>query len=94
MEQPPLQDREKKQKLLARLSRVNGQVAGVRRMVERDQPCEEIAQQLAAARAALDKSYFELMACALEASVLDAHGDDESRREAIDALTQLLVKYA
>ena len=41
--------------LLKRLSRVEGQVGGVRRMVEDDRYCTDIVTQIAAAQAALDK---------------------------------------
>jgi hypothetical protein len=32
-------------------------------MIAADQPCEAIAQQLAAARRALDRSFYEMVAC-------------------------------
>jgi DNA-binding FrmR family transcriptional regulator len=44
-----------KDDLLKRLSRVEGQVGGVRRMVEDDRYCTDIVTQIAAAQAALDK---------------------------------------
>lgn len=40
--------------LLRRLSRLEGQVRGVARMIERDEYCIDILQQTAALRAALD----------------------------------------
>ena len=44
-----------KEQLLNRLSRVEGQVRGVRRMVEQDRYCIDVLTQINAARAALDK---------------------------------------
>jgi CsoR family transcriptional regulator, copper-sensing transcriptional repressor len=44
-----------KQQLLKRLARVEGQVRGVRRMVEEDRYCIDVLTQIAAAQAALDK---------------------------------------
>jgi DNA-binding FrmR family transcriptional regulator len=44
-----------KDQLLARLGRVEGQVRGVRRMVEEDRYCIDVLTQIAAAQAALDK---------------------------------------
>jgi DNA-binding FrmR family transcriptional regulator len=44
-----------KDQLLARLARVEGQVGGVRRMVEEDRYCIDVLTQIAAAQAALDK---------------------------------------
>jgi DNA-binding FrmR family transcriptional regulator len=44
-----------KEQLLARLARVEGQVRGVRRMVEEDRYCIDVLTQITAAQAALDK---------------------------------------
>lgn len=52
--------------LVLRLKRVEGQVRGVQGMIEVGQDCEAIAQQLSAARKALDRAFYELMACAIE----------------------------
>lgn len=47
--------------VLRRLSRLEGQVRGVARMVERDDPCLDILQQTAALRAAVDAVSMLLM---------------------------------
>jgi len=52
--------------LVLRLKRVEGQLRGVQRMIEEGEDCEPIAQQLSASRKALDKAFFELLACAIE----------------------------
>ena len=44
-----------KAEVLARLARVEGQVRGVRRMVEDDRYCIDVLTQIAAVQAALDK---------------------------------------
>ena len=43
-----------KSQLVRRLSRIEGQVRGIARMVERDEYCVDILQQTAALRAAVD----------------------------------------
>jgi len=43
------------QQLVTRLNRIEGQVRGIRRMVEEPRLCVEILQQLAAAEAALKR---------------------------------------
>ena len=43
-----------RQQLLRRLSRMEGQVRGISRMIERDEYCIDILQQTAALRAAVD----------------------------------------
>lgn len=44
-----------KDQLLGRLSKIEGQVRGVSRMVEDDRYCIDVLTQISAARAALDK---------------------------------------
>ena len=78
-----VRDTDKKQALLARLSRVEGQLRGVRKLIEEDADCEKIAQQLSAARTALDGSFYSMVACMIE------EGD-----QPIENVTQMLTKYA
>jgi CsoR family transcriptional regulator, copper-sensing transcriptional repressor len=47
--------------LLRRLSRLEGQVRGISRMIERDEYCVDIMQQTAALRAAIDAVTLLLM---------------------------------
>jgi CsoR family transcriptional regulator, copper-sensing transcriptional repressor len=69
---------EQKEKLLLRLKRAEGQVRAVIRLIEEDAACESVAQQLAASRKALDRSFYALLGCALE------HGEiDQSEIEAL-----------
>jgi len=58
-----MHDAEIRKAMDARLARVEGQVRAVRRMIGEDQPCEDIAQQLAAARKALDRAFYEMVSC-------------------------------
>lgn len=43
-----------RQKVIARLSRIEGHVRGVKRMVEQDKSCPEVLVQIAAIRSALN----------------------------------------
>ena len=61
-----LTDTAKKKTLRARLARVEGQLRGVQRQIEEEQSCEHIAQQLSAARKALDKTFFTMVGCMIE----------------------------
>lgn len=88
-------DWDKKRKaLITRLRRVEGQLRGIQRMMEEDQDCERVAQQLSAARKALDKTFFETMACALEQGMERADQGDGDKDEHIRQITTLLSKYA
>ena len=77
-----LKDPAKKKALLDRLSRVEGQLRGVQRLIDEEADCEKIAQQLAAARKALDKSFFNMVGCMIE------QGD-----QSVEHVTQMLVKF-
>ncbi|MBV8620754.1 MAG: metal-sensing transcriptional repressor [Curvibacter sp.] len=59
-------DPARKKALQTRLARVEGQLRGIQRMIDEDADCEKIAQQLAAARKALDKSFFNMVGCLIE----------------------------
>ena len=60
---PRMHDAEAKKAMDARLARIEGQVRGVRRMIDEHETCEAIAQQLAAARKALDRAFYEMVSC-------------------------------
>ena len=60
---PIVRDPERKRALVLRLKRVEGQLRGIQNLIETDADCEKVAQQLAAARKALDKSFFSMVGC-------------------------------
>jgi DNA-binding FrmR family transcriptional regulator len=76
--------------LVLRLKRVEGQLRAVQRMIETGGDCEPIAQQLSAARKALDKAFFELMACAIEHREFSP--GRESERDRVQRLTRTLAR--
>ena len=82
---------EDKKTLIDRLARVEGQLRGVQRMIAEEKDCEAIAQQLAAARGALNKAFAELIACAFQHRLMGA--SDQENRNHIAEIVQLLAKY-
>lgn len=66
------QEKDKKA-LILRLKRIEGQMRGLQRLVDEDAPCESVAQQLSAARRALDKAFHSMVGCLIE-SRLNAKG--------------------
>lgn len=73
----PMMSEELRADLLLRLKKVNGQVAGVAKMVEQDRYCADVLQQLAAAQSALEAVSRKVARNYLERCVTDAvnHGD-------------------
>ena len=61
-----IKDRKHKSELVLRLKRVEGQLRGIQAMIESGADCEKLAQQLSASRRALDKAFFNVIACAID----------------------------
>jgi DNA-binding FrmR family transcriptional regulator len=85
-----LHDSAAKRAMDARLARVEGQVRGVRRMIAEDQHCERIALQLAAARKALDRAFYEMVSCMIRA---DPPAGLAARREHAKKVAELLARF-
>lgn len=89
-----------RKKLKARASRVAGQVAGIRRMLDEDRYCVDVLNQIAAARSALDALGVELLTRHLERCVL-GHGRGEehehakpmSQEELLDEVRAVLARF-
>ena len=88
--------REDKPKLLNRLSRIEGQVRGVARMVEEDRYCIDILTQVQALRAALAKVETEILKDHLDHCIEGAiiSGDKTEQRQKAAELIQLLERAA
>lgn len=78
--------------LILRLRRVEGQIRGIQAMMENGDHCDRIAQQLSAARKALDKTFHEMVACHLQMEIA-ASTDHEHIAAATAHMTALLRKY-
>ena len=77
-----------KKALVLRLKRIEGQIRGVQRLIGEDAPCESVAQQLSAARRALDKAFHSLVGCMIE-SRLSAKGSAPAQiKQALDILSR------
>ena len=68
-------------KLVARVKRIAGQVAGVERMLDEKRYCVDILNQIAAVRSALDALGVELLTRHLESCVL-VHGSGSEHQNA------------
>ncbi|HVO91093.1 MAG TPA: metal-sensitive transcriptional regulator [Casimicrobiaceae bacterium] len=88
---PVPHDAESKRAMEARLARIEGQVRAVRAMVTADDDCERIAQQLAAARKALDRAFYEMVSCMIRAQ---SPSGAAARREQAEKIAQLLARFA
>ena len=81
-----------KRSMITRLRRVEGQLRGVQNMIEQNAGCEAVAQQIAAARRALDRAFYEMVACAMEAE-LDGAESLVTAKAAGAHVARILAKY-
>lgn len=75
----------------ARLARVEGQIRAVRRMIDEDRSCEDVALQLTAARKALDRAFYEMVSCMISSPL---PGTSAARRERAGQVAKLLARLA
>jgi DNA-binding FrmR family transcriptional regulator len=80
---------ETQESVAVRLRRIEGQVRGIQRMVEEGRDCREIANQIAAVRAALGS----LNAVVVECYVRQCLNDPQcSRNKTADELIEMMMK--
>ena len=89
-----MHQRPDKPKLLNRLSRVEGQLRGIRKMVEDDRYCIDVLTQIQAARAALAKVESEMLKTHLSHCIEGAivSGDADEQRTKARELIELLER--
>ncbi len=99
MENEPLSviyfDRDLKLDLSARLKRIEGQVRGIDKMLQEDQSCPKVLNQLGAVQAALRSVSTLVLRNYLENCVTAAlSGSDDRRKDAVlDELMDVLKKF-
>lgn len=82
-----------KRELAVRLARIEGQIRAIREMIEREESCELVAQQLAAAREALNKAFSELIARTIEHNCLGKRMNEPGTRAKLLTLVRILTRY-
>lgn len=83
-----------KDKVLARLRRIEGQVRGLQKMVEEDRYCIDVLTQVGAVKAALESVSLTLLEDHMEHCVADAikSGDGSKKVRELSAAVQRLVR--
>ena len=77
--------------LIHRLNRIEGQIKGIRKMVESDVYCTDILVQVAAVNSALNGFSKELMANHIRTCVVD--DIREGKDETVDELVAIMQKF-
>ena len=88
-------DDTQQQSLVTRLNRIEGQIRGIRRMVQEPRVCVDILQQLAAAEAALNRISLAIMRFHVEKCVPDGiNKGDPDRTQRLSELIDIFDRFA
>lgn len=83
---------EEKKKLVNRLSRIEGQIRGIRAMLEEDAYCPDVLNQVSAASSALSAFSRELLSAHIRTCVRDdvQKGNTEKTEELLELLQKMV----
>ena len=87
-----LRNAEEKKLLMNRLARMEGQLRGIRNMVDCDAYCVDIINQMKAVQSAVNSFNKELLASHIRTCVADGvrSGDDEKIEELVETVQKLM----
>ena len=83
-------DPEAQQKILDRLSRIEGQIRGIKKMVTEERGCYDVLKQVAAVNGALRSLQKAMMESHLEGCLLEAMTRKEDRKDLLHDLVSNL----
>jgi CsoR family transcriptional regulator, copper-sensing transcriptional repressor len=81
-----------KDDILKRLRRIEGQVKGIQRMVDKEEQCGDILIQIAAARAAINKVGGLILENYSKSCILKA-AENQEGHESLDELIETIIKF-
>ncbi|HEY5635567.1 MAG TPA: metal-sensing transcriptional repressor [Burkholderiales bacterium] len=90
---PTIRDERHKKDLILRLKRVEGQLRGIQSMIESGADCEQVTQQLSASRRALDKAFFNVLACAIQSTPEKGTGGKAAAEDRLEHAAALLARF-
>lgn len=85
---------EAKSKAINRLKRVEGQIRGLRGMLEKGKACQDVLVQYAAVHAALTKAGYVIVNDAMADCVIKNLDKKKTEREAFSEAMKIFLKYA
>jgi len=75
-----------------RLSRAEGQIRGILKMMEEGKNCKDVVSQLSAVRSAIDKTMALVVAVNLEQCILEEQANGGNTNKVVQEAVELLVK--
>jgi DNA-binding FrmR family transcriptional regulator len=88
-----IHDEKQRGEMVLRLKRIEGQLRGIQAMIAAGEDCEKIVQQLTASRRALDKAFFNVLACAVQAAPAGQAPASRATDQRVKHVAQLLAKF-
>lgn len=88
---PVIHDEKHRNELVLRLKRIEGQLRGIQAMILAGEDCEKVVQQISAGRRALDKTFFNVLACAIQDPATAAGSARVDKR--LEQAARLLAKF-
>ncbi|MGC8739063.1 MAG: metal-sensitive transcriptional regulator [Candidatus Hydrogenedens sp.] len=85
-------EEEKKKKIVERLNRIEGQIRGLRVMIEKEKPCFDVLKQVSAVRGALRSLGQVILQQHLNECLLSFGENEEKIKEFKDNLVHLFSK--
>lgn len=82
-----------RKKVMDRLSRIEGHIRGIKKMVEEDRDCPDLLHQLAAVKAAINKTGELILEDHIESCLMDAVNEGTTEtyvKELKDAISKLV----
>lgn len=82
-----------RKKVIDRLSRIEGHVRGVKKMVEEERDCPDLLHQLAAVKAAINKTSELILEDHIQSCLIDAVNEgstEEYVKDLMDAVSKLV----
>ena len=93
-EKNPAMDKDRLEDLVHRMSRIEGQARGVRRMLEEGADCQDTLIQIGAMRAALNRVALAMLGCHLAQELCRELSGGGDGRKAIDRALEALARLA
>jgi DNA-binding FrmR family transcriptional regulator len=87
-------DARDKAAMVMRLKRIEGQLRGIQAMIAAGEDCEKVVQQISASRRALDKAFFNVLACAMQSeAAAEAGASRATADKRVRHAAELLAKF-
>ncbi|GAB6138200.1 metal-sensitive transcriptional regulator [Halanaerobaculum tunisiense] len=81
---------DQKEDLIGRLNRVEGQIRGLKRMIDEDKYCVDVLNQIAAVKGALNKVGMSVLEAHTKGCVTDTIVAKEEQKETDDKIEELM----